>query len=38
MAQCGATRTADDLVRFMEEVARLYPNVVVHVINDEPIT
>lgn len=34
VAQCGPTRTADDLVRFMEEVARLYPDVVVHVVWD----
>lgn len=34
VAQCGATRTGEDLVRFMEEVARRYPDVVVHVIWD----
>lgn len=34
VAQCGDTRTAEDLVRFMDEVARRYPDVVVHVIWD----
>ena len=34
VAHCGATRTAEDLVRFMEEVARLYPDVIVHVVWD----
>lgn len=34
VAECGATRTADDLVRFLEKIAACYPNVVVHVIWD----
>lgn len=34
VARCGDTRTDDDLVRFMEDVACLYPDVVVHVIWD----
>jgi hypothetical protein len=34
VAECGATRTADDLMRFMESVAGLYPNVIVHVVWD----
>lgn len=34
VAECGATRTADDLVRFMERVAAAYPDVIVHVIWD----
>ncbi len=31
---CGATRTADDLVQFMERIAALYPTETVHVIWD----
>ena len=31
---CGATRTADDLVQFMEQIAALYPTGPVHVIWD----
>jgi len=34
VADCGATRTADDLVRFMERIAALYPTETVHVIWD----
>jgi transposase-like protein/transposase len=34
VAECGATRTADDLVRFMEQIAALYPTETVHVIWD----
>jgi len=34
VADCGATRTADDLVRFMERIAVLYPAQTVHVIWD----
>jgi transposase len=34
VAECGATRTADDLVRFMERIAALYPTETVHVIWD----
>ena len=34
VAECGATRTADDLVRFMERIAALYPTEPVHVIWD----
>ncbi|HEX2482309.1 MAG TPA: IS630 family transposase [Methylomirabilota bacterium] len=34
VADCGATRTAADLVRFMERLAALYPTETVHVIWD----
>jgi transposase-like protein/transposase len=34
VAECGATRTADDLGRFMEQIAALYPTETVHVIWD----
>ena len=34
VADCGATRTADDLVWFMERIATLYPTGPVHVIWD----
>jgi hypothetical protein len=34
VARCGPTRKADDLVAFMEEVACLYPDVIVHVVWD----
>lgn len=34
IADCGDTRTAADLVRFMERIAVLYPEQVVHVIWD----
>ena len=34
VADCGATRTAEDLVRFMERIAALYPTGTVHVIWD----
>lgn len=34
VAKCGPTRTGDDLVCFMEEVACLYPSVIVHVVWD----
>lgn len=34
VAACGATRTADDLVRFMERIAALYPAQPVHIIWD----
>jgi transposase len=34
IADCGATRTADDLVRHMERVAALNPGVDVHVVLD----
>ena len=34
VAKCGPTRTGYDLVRFMDEVATLYPNVTVHVVWD----
>jgi DDE superfamily endonuclease/winged helix-turn helix protein len=34
VAECGATRTADDLVRFMERIAALYPTETVHVVWD----
>lgn len=34
IAHCGDTRTAVDLVRFMEDIAAQYPNQIVHVIWD----
>jgi transposase len=34
VADCGATRPAGDLVRFMERIAALYPTETVHVIWD----
>ncbi len=34
VAECGATRTAEDLVRFLERIAACYPGVVVHVVWD----
>jgi len=34
VAECGATRTAADLVRFMEKLAEAYPGVIVHVVWD----
>ncbi len=34
VGECGATRTADDLVAFMEQIAALYPTGPVHVIWD----
>ena len=34
VAECGATRTAADLVRFLERIATLYPTETVHVIWD----
>jgi transposase len=34
VAECGATRRAGDLVRFMERIAALYPTETVHVIWD----
>jgi hypothetical protein len=34
VAQCGATRTAEDLVSFMDHLASLYPDREVHVIWD----
>lgn len=34
VAECGATRTAGDLERFMERLAALYPTETVHVIWD----
>ncbi len=34
VAECGATRTAGDLVRFMEGIAARYPTETVHVIWD----
>lgn len=34
VAECGATRTAADLVRFMETVAEQYPTGTVHIIWD----
>jgi len=34
VAECGSTRTGDDLIRFMEKVASHYPNVIVHVVWD----
>ncbi len=34
IAHCGDSRKAEDLVRFMEEIAAHYPNQVVHVIWD----
>ena len=34
VAECGATRTGEDLVRFMEKVAQAYPGVIVHVVWD----
>ena len=34
VADCGATRTASDLVQFLERIAALYPTETVHVIWD----
>lgn len=34
VAECGATRTAEDLVRFMDHLASLYPERKIHVIWD----
>lgn len=34
LAECGNTRTAEDLVRFMEQVAMQYPTCQVHIVWD----